>query len=68
MTNQEIKSLSDKELQEAIAEKRLELTRMRMNNVISPIENPKLIEATRRMIARMLTEVNRRRHQAAAQV
>lgn len=60
----EIRDLNDQELMESISEKQLELTRMRMNNVISPIENPQAIKATRRVVARLLTEKNRRDRQA----
>lgn len=64
MKMSEIRDLNDQELMESISEKQLELTRMRMNNVISPIENPQAIKATRRVVARLLTEKNRRDRQA----
>ncbi len=37
------------------------LSKMRLNHAISPLDNPNKIEETRRNVARLLTEVNRRK-------
>lgn len=56
MNNKEIRELSDKELSKSIAEEKLNLTKMTLQNAVSPIENPKLIKESKLTIARMLTE------------
>ncbi|MES2380455.1 MAG: 50S ribosomal protein L29 [Bacteroidota bacterium] len=56
MNNKEIRELSDKELRVAIADEKLNLTKMTLQNAVSPIENPKLIKESKLTIARMLTE------------
>lgn len=66
MTNEEIRELTDAELMRAISDKRDEITRLRLTNAISPIEDPKAIRKNKRIVARMLTEVNRRKHSARA--
>ena len=38
----------------------VELVTMRLNHAISPLENPQLIKAQRRDIARMMTELRKR--------
>ncbi len=56
MNNKEIRELSDKELRVAIADEKLNLTKMTLQNAVSPIENPKLIKESKLTIARLLTE------------
>lgn len=36
------------------------LARMKLNHAISPLDNPNKIGVTRRNVARLITEVNRR--------
>jgi large subunit ribosomal protein L29 len=56
MNNKEIKELSEKELNIALKEEKLNLTKMTLQNAVSPIENPKLINESKKTIARILTE------------
>jgi large subunit ribosomal protein L29 len=51
----EIKDLSVQDLQERIAAEKANLTSMKVQHAVSPIENPSNIKKTRRDIARMLT-------------
>lgn len=57
MKNSEIKSLDIQELQEKIAAERDNLTKLKFAHSISPIENPLKIRATRKLIARLNTEL-----------
>lgn len=57
MKNSEIKSLDIQELQEKIAAERDTLTKLKFARSISPIENPLKIRATRKLIARLNTEL-----------
>lgn len=64
MNNQEIKELTDKELREELKDKKVLLTRLKLNHKVSDIENPMQIRSTRRTIARIKTEINARRKTA----
>ncbi|MCT4615747.1 MAG: 50S ribosomal protein L29 [Marinifilaceae bacterium] len=61
MKNSEIKELTTQEIAEKLDSQRATLTRLRLNHAISPLENPLQIKETRRDIARLLTELNKRR-------
>lgn len=56
----EIKELSTKELAERLAATKVELNKMEINHSISPLDNPTKIKATRRDIARMMSELHQR--------
>ena len=60
MKQQEITELTTPELREKLATEQDRLVTMRLNHAISPLENPQLIKAQRRDIARMLTELRKR--------
>ena len=62
MKNTEIKDLTTKELDEKIQEERKNLEHMKLNHAVSPLENPLKIKYSRRMIARLVTESNRRKN------
>ncbi|HAH57009.1 MAG TPA: 50S ribosomal protein L29, partial [Bacteroidales bacterium] len=47
-------------------EERKQLTRLRLNHAVSPLENPNKIKNYRRTIARMLTELHKRKAGEAA--
>lgn len=64
MKQSEIKELSNAELEEKIEILRNELTKMKINHGISPLENPMLIRKNRKDIARLLTEKRRRELEA----
>jgi len=61
MKNKEsIKDMSTADLQEKLEQNREQLVKMRLNNAVSPLENPIQIRNTRKNIARYLTELRRR--------
>ncbi|HPG72725.1 MAG TPA: 50S ribosomal protein L29 [Bacteroidales bacterium] len=60
MKNTEIRELNDKELVEKIEETKTTLTRMKMNHVVSPLDNPQKIVEVRRLVARLKTELTKR--------
>lgn len=64
MKNKEIISLSEAELNEKVSEGKLALNKIKLNQAISPVENPAKIRTDRRAIARMLTEVSKRKNAA----
>jgi large subunit ribosomal protein L29 len=60
MKNTEIKQLSVEQIQAQIAESQRLLGSLKFSHAISPIENPMAIRNTRRLIARLLTELRAR--------
>ncbi len=56
----EIKELNDGELLERLAVEKDKLTQLKMNHVISPLDNPMQIRDVRRTIARFATELRLR--------
>ena len=60
MKNSEIIGLTSKEIVERIDTEKFNLTRIRMNHAISPVENPQRIKELRRDIARLKTELRKR--------
>jgi len=61
MKTSEIKELSTKDLLERIASERELLVRIRLNHAVSPLDNPMKIKASRRDVARMQTELVKRK-------
>ncbi len=57
MKANEIKNLTVEELTERIAEEKAKLEQLTFNHAISPLDNPMSIKATRKQIARLLTEL-----------
>lgn len=55
MKSAEIKDLLVKELQERIDVEKAQLSKLKLQHGVSPIENPSIIKKSRRDIARMLT-------------
>lgn len=62
MKNSELIELTDKELNERLDNEKDYLLRLRLNHAISPLDNPMKIKESRRNIARIMTEVNKRKH------
>lgn len=60
MKQQVIRELSNPELKERLDEERVQLTKLKMNHAVSPLENPNKIKAYRKTVARLLTEVRSR--------
>ena len=57
MKNSEIKALSAAELQEKIVSEKEALRKIRFAHQISSVENPMKIKETRKLIARLQTEL-----------
>ena len=55
MKSAEIKEMSVQDLEERIAAETVNLTQLKMQHAVSPVENPSIIKKSRRDIARMLT-------------
>lgn len=67
MKQEVIRELSTAEIIERLEEERKQLTKLKLNHAVSPLENPNKIKSYRRTIARMLTELhNRKAIEAAA--
>ena len=60
MKTNEIKGLETKELAEKLETEVAKYNQMKLNHAITPLENPSLIKAARRDIARMKTELRQR--------
>ena len=60
MKTSEIKDLTTEEIKEKIETEKAALNKMKMNHAVSPLENPMIIRATRRNIARLMTELRKR--------
>ena len=58
MKAQEIKNLTVEELKGRIAEQKATLESLQFNHAVSPLDNPMVIRATRRNIARLMTELD----------
>ncbi|REA62142.1 50S ribosomal protein L29 [Dyadobacter luteus] len=63
MTSKEVKDLSKDQLNEQIAQERERLLRLKFAHAISPIENPLRIRASRKEVARLLTELSVKKNQ-----
>jgi len=61
MKHRDIKELPNKELIERYKEEKLRLTKVKFNNSVARIEQPHQLKESRKVIARMLTEINSRR-------
>lgn len=62
MKQQDIVLLSDQELKEKIEAEKNKLIKLKLQHAISHIENPMEIRKTRKNIARLLTEFNKRKN------
>jgi len=57
MKNSEIRALSAEELVEKISTEESSLQKLRFAHAITPIENPMKLDETRKLIARLKTEL-----------
>jgi large subunit ribosomal protein L29 len=55
-----IKEMTTQELREKFSEEKANLSRLELSHSISPLENPMKIRASRRIIARLNTELTKR--------
>ena len=67
MKTSELIDLPEKELIEKLDNEKDYLVKLKLNHAISPLDNPLKIKETRRNIAKILTEMNRRKNQSGAQ-
>jgi large subunit ribosomal protein L29 len=58
MKNQEIKALNANELKEKIAAEKEGLQKLKFAHAISPIENPMRLRESKKLIARLNTELH----------
>lgn len=61
MKYSDIKGLSDSDLNDLLIENKGKLNKLKLNHAVSPIENPLLIRTTRRTVAKVSTELNKRK-------
>jgi large subunit ribosomal protein L29 len=66
MKNSEIKALTVEQLQQTLAEEQDRLLKLKFAHAVSPIENPMRIRNTRRLIARLMTELSAKNKAASA--
>jgi large subunit ribosomal protein L29 len=55
-----ILELSNDDLKERLEEEEKQLTRLKLNHAVSPLENPNKIKDYRRTVARIKTELHKR--------
>ena len=68
MKTSELIDLPEKELNEKLDNEKDYLLKLKLNHAISPLDNPLKIKESRRNIAKILTEVNRRKKEAGKQI
>ena len=62
MKSAEIKEMSVQDLEERIAAEKANLTMLKVQHAVSPVENPSIIKKSRRDIARMLTILGQKKN------
>ena len=55
-----IKEMATNDLEDRLDEEKSRLEKMKVNHLVSPLENPKQITFSRKTIARILTELRNR--------
>ena len=66
MENKDILALSDVELADKVKEEKAALGKLKLNHNVSPVENPMTIREARKTIARLQTEITKRKNAKAA--
>ena len=56
-----LKDTPENELLDMLSTEKEKLSKMKMSHEVSPLENPKLITVTKKVIARIMTELSSRR-------
>ena len=64
MKKGEIKALSAQQLHEQISAEKQQLQKLTFAHAVSPIENPMRIRESRKLIARLYTELTQKENQA----
>jgi large subunit ribosomal protein L29 len=60
MKQKDIEALSIQELKEKLQDEKGNLSKMRLNHKISPVENPMTIRNARKLVARLSTELTKK--------
>jgi len=60
MEQKVIRELTTGEIVERLDEEKKQLTKLKLNHAVSPLENPNKIKTYRRTVARLETELRRR--------
>lgn len=63
MKQAEIIAMSNEELTEKLAESKKQYADMKMAHSVTPLENPLQLRKSRRTVARLATELNKRENQ-----
>ena len=66
MKKSEIEKLSLEDLQDKLAEFQKQLSDLKMNHAISPLENPLQIKTVRKTVARLLTAITVKQNEIIA--
>ena len=66
MKKSEIEKLSLEDLQDKLTEFKKQLSDLKMNHAVSPLENPLQIKTIRKTIARLLTAINSKQNEIIA--
>ena len=67
MKNSEIVELSTEDLTARLAEEKAALNKLKFAHAVSAIENPNVIKAARKTIARLATELSKRNNAAKSE-
>jgi large subunit ribosomal protein L29 len=59
-----IREMTTEEIREQLTEVQATVSSLRMQHAISPLENPLIIRETKRVIARLMTELTKRSKEA----
>ena len=62
MKAQVLTEMPENELNELLVTEKERLVKMKMSHAVSPMENPLQIKFTRKTIARVMTEISKRRN------
>jgi large subunit ribosomal protein L29 len=60
MKNSEIRELSTKDIHERLEDARTQLTKLKLNHAVSPLENTYVLKEMKVTVARLLTELRSR--------
>ncbi|MBK6835500.1 MAG: 50S ribosomal protein L29 [Bacteroidetes bacterium] len=60
MENKDILALSLSDLRDRLKEEKSTLNKMKINHTVSPVENPMKIRESRKLIARLSTELTKK--------
>ena len=66
MKNSEIENLSLEDLQDKLAAFQKQLSDLKMNHAVSPLENPLQIKTVRKTVARLLTAITAKQNEIIA--